>query len=144
MTSQVDAYWLVFMIHKRPTAPYLFFTEILQLKDKHKTNRKKREISTKDSKMNSIQGDVANDDQSNDGFFCAICDKPYRDGDAEEIWISCGNVSDDGIVTDGCGGWSHLCCSNLAQHNLSTTELESVLWHCPRCVECYLSEADRP
>ncbi|XP_065070689.1 uncharacterized protein LOC135695504 isoform X2 [Rhopilema esculentum] len=130
--------------HFKMDSPSFVKKENLQLKDKHKTYRKRREISTKDNRMDSVEGDCTNDNQSNDGFFCAICDKPYRDGDAEEIWISCGNVSDDGIVTDGCGGWSHLGCSNLAPHNLSTKELESVLWHCPRCVKCYLSEANTP
>lgn len=90
-------------------------------------------------KHNGFQdGDTSNDEED---CPCAICGCATIDDKEGKLWISCGVVSPDGTLAEGCGGWSHLNCTDLANRNLSTTELQEVKWRCPECERMSVSNS---
>ena len=73
--------------------------------------------------------------EDDESCLCSICGTARVTGNAGEQWISCGAVNNNGTQIEGCGGWSHLVCTNLGQGNLSAEELRDISWRCPKCVE---------
>ena len=74
--------------------------------------------------------DTNHDDED---ALCSICGTANADENEEELWISCGVMNSEGTLNDGCGGWSHLNCTNLGERRLSAEELKNISWYCPQC-----------
>ena len=65
---------------------------------------------------------------------CTVCGQSYSEGGSTETWVCCVTTNDaDGYPVDGCGGWFHLKCTDLNDHNLTKKELEVMTWHCQAC-----------
>ena len=79
--------------------------------------------------------DPDKDDDGNENCLCSICGTESFTENAMEQWISCGAMNKNGTQTEGCGGWSHLNCTNLVQRNLTNEELRNISWRCPKCME---------